>query len=266
MAHCGPTVIMVLPRGLLGQIRGAVWKMSFEQCCCLNKDDCLGLSTESEIEVQYVVWVWWNAPHSFTASPIYSAPLYSSAPLQVDLDQASSHHPLLCCVMPRLFSLSVLARAHMLCLFYSIQVSFKDAHFKWYRHLWYPPTMLSLPTIWFSLPSLFSIFPASYLWKWQCYLQSLSLGFADRENGGGAHIRLGHGLWRMIRCACTYMASSAKPHLQSVQRNTLTSQWKWLEGAWSYAWDNTVGLEKHELWSWNKKERQRMTCDGDRRE
>lgn len=31
IALCGLTVIMVLPRGLLGQIRGAVWKMSFER-------------------------------------------------------------------------------------------------------------------------------------------------------------------------------------------------------------------------------------------
>lgn len=66
-----------------------------------------------------------------------------------------------------------------------------------------PPTMVTLPAIPFSLLSLFPpIFPTSYLWKWQCYLQPLSSGFADRENGSGDHIRPGPGLWRMIGWAC----------------------------------------------------------------
>lgn len=68
------------------------------------------------------------------------------------------------------------------------------------------PLMVSLPAIWFSLPSLFAIFPASYLREWQCYLQSRSSGFGDRENSGGDDIVLGHGLWRMIgRRACVWL-------------------------------------------------------------
>lgn len=237
--------------------------MSFERGCCLNKDVCLGLSTESEVEAQHVVWVWWNALHSFTVSPISSAPLYSS--LQFDLDQPSSRHPLLCCAMPCLFPLRVLTRAHILRLFYSIQGSIKDAHFTWYHHLWFPPTMVSLLAIWFSLPSLFSIFPASYLWKWQCYLQSLSSGFADRENGGGDRIWLGHGLWRMIQCACTWL------HLQ----NLICSQCRESQrqasesggGGEMQRMGQRCGIEK-KWWTekMEEKERQRMTPDGDRRE
>lgn len=253
--HCGLTVITVQPRGLLGQIRGAVWKMSFERGCCLNKDVCLGLSTESQLEAQYAVQVWWNALHSFIVSPIYSTPLCSSPPLQFDLDQASSRHPLLRCVMSCLFSLSILTRAHMLCLFYSLQGSIKDAHFISYHHLWFPPTMISLPAIWFSLPSLFSIFPASYLWKWQCYLQSLCSGFADRENGGGDHIRLGHGLWRMIGCACIWL------HLQ----NLISSQCResTVKPVKERGQDATHGTMQ---WTEKMEERQGMTPDDGGRE
>ena len=187
----------------------------------------------------------------FTVSPIFSAPLWSS--LQFDLDQASSRHPLLCSVMSSLFSLSVLTRAHMLCLFYSIQGSIKDAHFIWYHHLWFPTTMVSLQAIWFSLPSLFSIFPASYLRKWQCYLQSLSSGFADRENGGGDDIRLGHGLWRMIRFACIWL------HLRRESPDEVVK----VSGGGKMG--QRCGTRTN---GWTEKMggRQRMTPDGDRRD
>lgn len=192
IGHRGPHVIIVQPRGLLGSIRGAVWKMSFERGYSLNKDVCLGLSTKSDVEAQYVVWVWWNARRSFTLGSTYSAPLYSSR--QFDLVQASSSHP--CCATPCLFQQSHQGTYN---LFYSFHGSGWDAHFICY-HLSFSPTMASLPAMWFSLPSLVSIFPTSYLWKWQCYLQTLSSGSTDRENGSGDDIGLGHGLWRMAGC------------------------------------------------------------------
>lgn len=238
-------------------------KWALNGCCCLNKDVCLGLSTESEGAAQYVARVWWNALHSFTVSLIYSTPLYSS--LQFDLDQASSRHPLLCRVMSCLFPLSVLTRAHM--LFHPIQGRIKDAHFMRYHRLRFPPpSMVSLPAIWFSLLSLFSIFPASYLWKWQCYLQSLSSEFADRENSGGDHIELGHGLWRMIGCACIWL------HLWNLicsQRGESPDKPVKVSGGGQDATHGTTLLDGRKNWWTEKmeeKERQRMTPDGERRE
>lgn len=153
--------------------------------------------------------------------PIYLVPLYSSPPLQFDLDQASSRYPLLFCVMFILF-FSVLSPGHM------STVSFIPSEALLKIHISYgiPPTIISLAAIWVSLLSLFSIFRKSYLRKCQCYLQSLSAGFADRENGGD-HIRLGHGLWRMTGCECIRL------HLQNLicsqcKERTLTSQWKWV--------------------------------------
>lgn len=243
IAHCGPTVITVLPRGLLGQIRGAVWKMSFEHGCCLNKDVCLGLSTESEVDAQYEVWVWWNALHSFTVSPIFNtfilSPTFSVWPWSGILSSS-------CCVMSWLgfFSLRSHQSKHAH-IFYSLQGSIKDAHFIWYHHLWFPSTMVTLPAIWFSFPWLFSIFPASYHWKWQCYLQSLSSGFADRENSGGDHIRLGHRLQRMIGCACIRL------HLQNLicsQCRASTDKWLKMSGGGKIqCMGHAVGLEKKKI-------------------
>lgn len=180
--------------------------MSFEWGCCLNKDVCLGLSAEWEVEAQYAAMSLMECtPFIYSQPHLFSTfvPLTTSAvwPWSGIL----SLFPPLCWVMSSFFSLSDLTRAHTLCFFHPLQGSIKDAHFIWYHHLWFPPTMISLSAIWFSLPSLFSIFAASYLRKWQCYLQSRSPGFADRESGGGDHIRLGHGLWRMIGCACIWL-------------------------------------------------------------
>lgn len=131
--------------------------MSFEQCCCLNKDDCLGLSTESEVQAQYVVWVWWNALHSFTASPIYSAPLYSSAPLQVDLDQASSHHPLLCCVVLCLASfLSAFSLEH------TCSVSFIPSKALLKMHISYDIATSDFPPLWYRCLPYDSLYLCSF--------------------------------------------------------------------------------------------------------
>lgn len=106
---------------------------------------------------------------------------------------SSAHpHPLLCYV--NLFSLSIVTRAHLFGSFISsssgltMHISYNitcDFPPLWY-HCW-PYDSLYLHS--------FHIFPASYLWKWQCYLQPPNSGFPDRENSGGDH------LWRMVRWA-----------------------------------------------------------------
>lgn len=191
---------------------------------------------------------------------IYSQPsLFSilDSSFEFDLDQVSSHLPLLCYVLP-LFSQCSCQSTYVWLFFSPIHGCVNIAHFI-YHHLWFPPTIVTLLAIQFSLPSLFSIFPASYLWKWQWYLQPLSSGFTDRENGGGDHIRPGPGLWRMIGWACIWLhlwnliCSHCWEASESEQRRRDVMQC------------NTMGLEKK--WGTEKmgeKERQRMTSDGDR--
>lgn len=60
--------------------------------------------------------------------------------------------------------------------------------------------MLSWPATRVSLPSLFSILPASYLGKSDSVIYNpLAAGFTDRENGAGDGIAPGRGRGRMIR-------------------------------------------------------------------
>lgn len=151
-------------------------------------------------------------------------------------------HPLVipCCVVLCLASfLSEFSLEHTYSVSFIPSKVLLKMHISWYHH----PTMVSQLAIWFSLLSLFSIFPACYLWKWQCYLQSLSSGFADRENGGGDHIWLGHGLWWVIGCAYTWL------HLRNLicsqcresQRQASGSEWR--------GRDATHGTT---LWDWKK--------------
>lgn len=114
---------------------------------------------------------------------------------------------------------------------YSIQDYIMDALFMWYHHLWFPPTMVSPQAIWFSLPLLFSIFPASYLWKWQCYLQPLYPWIC--RCGGSTVVEIISGLamdcgeWSGERAYSFICETSSSV----VVENSLTSWWKWAGAA-----------------------------------
>lgn len=142
-----------------------------------------------------------------------------------------------------------------------------DALFMWYHRLWFPPTMVSPQAIWFSLPSLFSIFPASYLWKWQRYLQPLYPWIC--RCGGSTVVEIISGLamdcgeWSGERAHGFVCETSSSV----VVGNSLTSCWKWAGAAGCTG--TPLDWEEEKMDGTGKigeKEKKRMTSNGVRRE
>lgn len=177
-------------------------------------------------------------------------------------------HPLVmpCCVVLCLASfLSAFSLEHI------CSVSYIPSEALLKMHISYDITTCDFPPLWYHCRPYDSLYLHSFpfflhlIWKWQCYLQSLSSGFGDRENGGGDHIGLGHGVWRMIGCACIWL------HLQNLIcsqcRESPDKPVKASGGGKMQRMGQRCGNGKN-WWTekMEEKERQRMTPDGDGRE